>query len=100
MSVFLLNSATNTTLFFKNSCYSYRYHNKLLFLNAFFIYKKLKLFSLTSKKRTFMISLDINSKLTPIYIKLLGNSLKLAPDMPISYHLETLRIAARLLGGK
>ena len=34
------------------------------------------------------------------YFKLLQQSFKQAPEMPIDYHLETLRIAARLIGGK
>jgi len=33
-----------------------------------------------------------------IYLKLLENSFQHAPDMPLGYHLETLRIAASFVG--
>ena len=100
MDIFLLNSSQNTTLFFKNSCYSYQYGSKLLFLNANFLGICLEIFSLTPIKRIFMIAIDINSKLTDLDIKLLINSFKHAPEMPLSYHLETLKIAQKLQGGK
>ena len=32
--------------------------------------------------------------------KLLEKSLNSRPEMPINYHIETLRIASRLIGGK
>lgn len=37
----------------------------------------------------------------PILARLLENSVKVhAPNMPVAYHIETLRIAIKLIGGK
>ena len=35
-----------------------------------------------------------------VLINLLEQSLRHRPEMPIEYHLETLRIASKLIGGK
>ena len=91
MTVFLLNSPLNTTLFLQNSCYIYQYKTKFLFLNAIYLSIYTKIISIQPIKRTFMTTFDR---------KLLINSLRTRPEMPLSYHLKTLSIAAKLQGGK
>ena len=97
MSLFLLNSAKNTTLFFKYFCYSNQIFSKYFVLYANIIYKYF-LFQLTNNICQFIFHMQKDFFMIIIYLKLLENSFQHAPDMPLGYHLETLRIAASFVG--
>ncbi len=90
MSIFLQDKTNSASNFSNNFCYSYKYDSKYLIIYVYFI--------ITHLKNTYE---SLVKGLTMIILtKLLEQSLKSRPNMPIEYHLETLRIASRLIGGK
>lgn len=91
MAEILLKIPSLSTLFLSKNCYSYYSCSNYIVFYAVFLSINLNYFSLSTKRMLVM---------PKIYLLLLENSIKNAPDMPIDYHIETLRIAARLIGGK
>ena len=93
MDVFLPVNVQNSSLFLKNSCYSSQCKTKLLFLNAYFLSTVEKYFSLCL--------INHNQRIVMPYsmFHLLSHSFKTRPEMPMQYHLDTLLIALRLIGG-
>ena len=94
MHVFLPLNPQISSLFLQKSCYYFQSDPKLLFLNVKISRIQRKYFSLRLQNHTQRTVMPIQ------YFKLLHNSMKTRPDMPLSYHLETVRIASRLIGGK
>jgi hypothetical protein len=98
MSRIVLSYSLNSSLFYKNFCYSCKSTPKSLVFNAYFL-RKYFLIQLLHYLQLLPIHMQ-KDFLMKIYTKLLQQSFKIAPAMPLSYHIETLRIAARLIGGK
>jgi len=98
MRIFLLISPQVTTLFYKKICYSEQLDDNHIVFYAYFFYKYL-IIQLSSNACQSPNHMQKDFLMIINFSKLLQNSLKLAPNMPSQYHIETLLIAARFIGG-